>query len=380
MSSSYIPAKTKELLFGQAAGRCEYRGCNKLVTEDHHTGKQGKFSVFAHIVADSPDGPRGDEVRSPLLARAIENLMLLCFDHHRLIDDEDEDGHPEALLLEMKRDHEDRVQWLTEINGEHRTLVLTMGTAIGTRMGLPTDAEVLPACLPRYPLRRPVSINLTETRILDGTAVMWAQGGTEIIHAAREVQERLRRDRLDHVSVFAIAPMPLLMLLGRHLGDLQHVDAKPKRREPPGWGWWPSDVLDVDFGHRCHDEGRTGSEVLLVLSVSDDVDLDLARTAGSPGALLYELRVDRKPMTDIVRSAAEARRFMRRVREVLTEIRASHGAQITIRVLPAVPNCLAVAFGQALLPKTDPRMVVHDLNRDAGGWAEVLVLLDDLTA
>jgi len=45
-------------------------------------------AYIAHIVAEKPDGPRGDPARSPLLADAIENLMLLCDVHHRLIDRE----------------------------------------------------------------------------------------------------------------------------------------------------------------------------------------------------------------------------------------------------------------------------------------------------
>ena len=42
--------------------------------------------MFAHIIADEPGGPRGHPVLSKQLAKELSNLMLLCLDHHRLID------------------------------------------------------------------------------------------------------------------------------------------------------------------------------------------------------------------------------------------------------------------------------------------------------
>ncbi len=74
------------MLWLRAAGRCEFRGCNKRLWLDDLTKDPCNLANIAHIVSDSPDGPRGDTVRSPQLAGKIENLMLLCRDHHKVID------------------------------------------------------------------------------------------------------------------------------------------------------------------------------------------------------------------------------------------------------------------------------------------------------
>ena len=67
-------------------------------------------AYIAHIVADQPGGPRGDEIRSPKLAKDIRNLMVLCDECHRTIDNlENLETYTEALLLEMKSDHENRI-------------------------------------------------------------------------------------------------------------------------------------------------------------------------------------------------------------------------------------------------------------------------------
>ena len=81
-------AHTIAKLWAKAAGRCEYAGCNKLLYKDDLTSEEINRAFVAHIVAASPDGPRGDKTLSAQLVDDIDNVMLMCHDHHRLIDHE----------------------------------------------------------------------------------------------------------------------------------------------------------------------------------------------------------------------------------------------------------------------------------------------------
>lgn len=47
-------------LWVKSAGRCEFRGCNCVLYEDEITTEDCMSAQIAHIVAFSPDGPRGD--------------------------------------------------------------------------------------------------------------------------------------------------------------------------------------------------------------------------------------------------------------------------------------------------------------------------------
>src|SRR5207249_1098708 len=109
MSISYIPEKVKIRLWGKAAGRCQYEGCNEPLYIDTLTQAEFNLAYIAHIIADSPDGPRGHPVLSEQLKCDLSNLMLLCDPHHRLIDKHDIAGHPVERLREMKALHETRV-------------------------------------------------------------------------------------------------------------------------------------------------------------------------------------------------------------------------------------------------------------------------------
>lgn len=386
MSTTYIPVKVKLLLFGAAGGRCEYRGCNQLVTEDDLTGTDGNFSVFAHIVADSPDGPRGHVVRSSLLKADFSNLMVLCLKHHRLIDVDALEAHPEELLAAMKAEHEERIRKLTAIDGQHRTQVLMLQANIGQKKGLFDPRFAIEAVLPRYPANDPFQIELANLRIQDGEELYWKVGAREIEKAVETLVERLLADTHRHVSVFALAPIPLLMILGRCLGELIPADVYQCLREPDGdgvlfdknpWRWSPDDpnaplLRDLPPVECC----ATG-DVALVLEVSGDGLEERAREQLGPDVPIYVLGIE-NPGLDRVRCERQLRDFRSRVREFLGNLRGRLTAQTVVHVFPALPNSFAVEFGRLLLQKVDLEMRVYDLNRFRQGPAVPIVLLGPL--
>src|SRR5260221_13969749 len=69
MSVSYIPETVKLRLWGKTAGCCQYEGCNDQLWVDSLTKAEFNTAYIAHIIADSPDGPRGDPILSPQLKR-----------------------------------------------------------------------------------------------------------------------------------------------------------------------------------------------------------------------------------------------------------------------------------------------------------------------
>ena len=92
-----MPARTRLFLFVRAGGRCEFDGCNRYLLEHHLTKADGIFAQMAHIWAFSDRGPRGgrtagDEKHAPA------NLMLLCAECHKLVDD-----HPEQRDVQQSQ-------------------------------------------------------------------------------------------------------------------------------------------------------------------------------------------------------------------------------------------------------------------------------------
>lgn len=104
-----ISDRDLKILWGRAANRCSI--CKKVLVHEK-TGNDPDVVVgtHSHIVADSPEGPRG-ESDLPLEKRHLyDNLILVCMDHGKIIDEQLEKYTIEELH-KLKNAHE---AWISE--------------------------------------------------------------------------------------------------------------------------------------------------------------------------------------------------------------------------------------------------------------------------
>jgi hypothetical protein len=377
MSKTNIHQKVRELLFGKAAGRCEYRGCNELLTVDYLTKTEGKFSEFAHIVADSAEGPRGDPELSEKLKTDLGNIMLLCQKHHKLVDVDNLEGHPVELLLAMKQEHEARIERLTAIDSNHQTILLIMEANIGDRKGVIDLKQVKRAVLPMYPADV-FTIDLAHLNLADGEEVTWAACVNEITGSLERLQWMLARTDTEHVSVFAMAPIPLLMWLGCCLGNIVNGTAYQRHRETGDWKWRDPIETPVRFSVIRPDKVTAESEVALVLSISNEITQDRLDLAPAATTQWYCIRATAQSV-HVVRTQDDVGAFCAVARELVSEIARTYPQGTTIHLFPAAPNSLCVEFGRLLLPKADPCIVVYDWNGTMGGWVKAVTLIEQPT-
>ncbi|WP_340104900.1 HNH endonuclease [Rhodohalobacter sp. 8-1] len=101
-----IDLRTHKILWAKSGNRCAYEGCkNELVIDETITDDDSIIGEEAHIVARKENGPRGNHDLSQAERDEYSNLILLCRNHHKEIDDQVKKYTVEALL-EMKRKHE----------------------------------------------------------------------------------------------------------------------------------------------------------------------------------------------------------------------------------------------------------------------------------
>lgn len=98
-----VDATTRFEVASLAGWRCQFDGCGEDLRHHFVPGARGNYSYFAHIVASSADGPRGDPVKSQLLANDPTNVMLMCDKCHRLIDRVAPARYSADYLIEMRQ-------------------------------------------------------------------------------------------------------------------------------------------------------------------------------------------------------------------------------------------------------------------------------------
>jgi len=234
-----IPKTTQLKLWVLSGGRCEFKGCNEPLWRDSLTLKERNYADIGHIIAASPDGPRGDKDSSLKLAKEFSNLMLLCKKHHDQVDDKDlVKDYPVELLSEYKKEHEDRIKRVTAIQSDMKTHLLFFKANIGGQKVEIDPQQAYEAIYPRYPDEREI--------VLDYANLALPEGNNLYEYIANDITEQVKsqiffgnyREKIKHISVFALGPIPLLIYLGKMIGDIIPMDLYQKHREDlQDWKW-----------------------------------------------------------------------------------------------------------------------------------------------
>jgi hypothetical protein len=97
-------AVTIKRLFAVSGNRCAFPGCQIPISDEENATIIGEI---CHIEADKPGGERYNPMQSDKERQAFENLILMCANHHKVID-----SNPESYMIEglkeIKTHHEER--------------------------------------------------------------------------------------------------------------------------------------------------------------------------------------------------------------------------------------------------------------------------------
>ncbi|MET9030957.1 SAVED domain-containing protein [Nocardia sp. NPDC004168] len=346
--------------------------CNRYLADDETTGQDVMVGQLAHIVGWStkPGSPRGGD-DLPLPERNLaENLMLLCHDQHKVIDDRSLwEVFDADTLRAMKRKHELRIRKLTAMGEERATTVLRV---VGNLHGQPvdlTESRVMAALLerdrfPDWTLRGADEFEV-DLRAVPGeersTAGYWTTARDHLDDRLAHLRTQVRKGQVTHLSVFALARVPVLIVLGTMLDETLPTDLYPKRRDgTEGWGWTPESA-EVDFTHTCVRRGSDPRSVALLCSVSGTIDLDRLPEEIDERYSVYELTPrGRTPVPALVDNPATLDAFSRAWRDLLARIEAEHRGAPFIDVFPAVPAAAAVSMGRHLMRVAHPPLRIFD--------------------
>lgn len=351
-------------LCARSGGRCQFRGCNKLLFRDGVTSKVFNNTNVAHIVASRPTGPRGDAKRSYLLSDKIENLMLMCPEHHHLIDHEAVDQYPEEILLAMKAEQERNVERVCEALNAEATHLLSLRSKIRDDKEVTISRDqMLEAVLPE---KRPAEANCipldVEVAHFYRDPAFWRDAELTLKNKFdRFVRCVVETDKTAHFSVFPLAPIPLIIKLGHWMGDTIRADVFQKRRSPDTWKWQESN--SGSFFLECRDPKplRKGSGVSLVVSLSAAISkarrIEFAKFVGAKW--MYELCAS-APGVDCISSKDDLSEFWHNYQQLMEFIKSDHPRCKRLSVLVAAPVSAAFEIGRRYMPGIYPVLDIYE--------------------
>lgn len=366
-----VPSMVRLFLFVRAGGRCEFDGCNQYLIEHHLTKAPGNFAEMAHIWAFSELGPRGQEVHGAEL-HELSNLMLLCPTCHKLID-----GDPKQYTVEVlrkhKKAHEDRVFMLTDTKPDRHTIAFVLRAKIGGRHVKVSLPEIQEAVAPNYAGTRDV-VEVDLTALPDEASDHYWRVASEAIRTkTRTLYEQNFDDGpARNVSVFALAPIPLLVFLGGCLSDKVPTALYQRHRDSESWKWKEAGDV-VAYETKTLRQGTDPLCVALVLSLSGRVALDELPAEIDARFSVYEITlVGVEPSPRFLDVEESLRAFRDEYMLTMRNIVAAHHGLERLHLFPAVPAPVAIATGRDLMPKRDPAVLVYDFDKRVGGYVHTL--------
>jgi hypothetical protein len=113
--SGIIPAREQKVLCTRSGNRCAIPECRKvLVIDKTGNDRESLVAVMAHIRGEKQDSARYDSSMPDNERNLYDNLILVCPNCHKVIDDQSS-SYTVEKLHEIKRQHE---KWVVESTGK----------------------------------------------------------------------------------------------------------------------------------------------------------------------------------------------------------------------------------------------------------------------
>jgi hypothetical protein len=372
----YVKPNVERELWARAAGRCQFDGCNRILYKSPVTQESVNISEKAHVYSFSKNGPRGwgPFALNKNALNDITNLMLMCHDCHKKID-QDKVGvkYSDQLLLHWKNKHEQRIYIVTGISPKKNSHVVMYGANIGEEKSPLQYVVAVEAMFPdSYPAEEK-AINLSMSwEHKDRSPQYWTteRNNLQAIYE-KNIVPRIIENSPGHFSLFAFAPQPLLIQLGILFTDKIDVNVYQLHREPKGWKW---ESHPDNFKYKINKPFNNKYQPALIVSLSDKISRDRVTSVIGDNVSIWELTIE-KPHNDFLQSQAQLLTFRERVRELMVLIKNEHGQATPLSVFPAMPVACAIEFGRVRMPKADMPWIIYDQNNKEKKFIKALEIL-----
>lgn len=376
-----VPHQVRETVAARAAWRCQFAGCGADLRTNPTTGEVGNISYYAHIVASSVDGPRGDTVESPRLAKDADNVMLLCDACHRLIDRIQPDRYTTPVLRKMRENSVREVKRLLDtlqypavepimfignVSGQPHVFSQRAADEALWEQRLRASGNPEYFCYNSYILHDPHSVAYWD--------VLFAVLDTDVPRLRAKLNgSSSGGGQRPALAVFALHGTSVLILGGRLIGDSGDVHVFQFHRDQvarsPGAQWaWPKSAPEPTVDKYKLDElrGHAGEEeACLIVSLSFGITPDrLPETCVDAAGLALptvEVRVD-DPRQNVIEHPKDLEAFGRRFDDALRLLQDKWRVR-RIHLFVGAPVAACFRIGQKMQARNQATFVCHETGR-----------------
>lgn len=188
------------------------------------------------------------------------------------------------------------------------------------------------------------------------------------------IEPKIEENNPSDFSVFAFAPMPLLIKLGTLFTDKISVDTYQPIREPKTWIWQEEPEY---FEFLISEQGKYEKDPVLVLSLSGKISEDRIYEITGKDINIWEVTVPEKFLhNDFIKAKSQLSLFRQEMRKLIVKIKEKHPKK-SLKIFPAMPISCSVELGRIRMPKSDMQWIIYDQNNKHNKFIETIVIGED---
>lgn len=364
-----ISPRTAQKVWADAGARCMFHGCSKDLSEISLWTKPARVGYLAHIVASDPAGPRGSQEDSHRLSDVPENIMLMCDEHHRLIDSFAPQYYTADVLSEMRQCHRDMVRNYLDSMAFPHTKAVTLHANLANVPTYFHDSELIEAIVAAKRAMLPGVIHYIrrksqrDDRHLPG---FWYQYLREHESHIRQLVSGFDSSNsvTESMAVFPLHHIPTLVLAGRVMGEAQAIQIFQYDRGRRTWAWDPQarahPLGSFSVGPLPQDRAP---EVLITLELTAQLDEEALpenlKTSLASGDLPWIRVTTVKTVHASISHPDDLDQFTQIARKAI--IHAQDVMKVRkVHLIAVSPASTVLRFGQMLQAGHHPEYLVYD--------------------
>lgn len=364
-----ISQKTAQKVWADAGARCMFHGCGKNLSEIPLWTRPARVGYLAHIVASDPAGPRGTQADSHRLSDAPDNIMLMCDEHHRLIDSFAPQHYTADVLNEMRQCHRDMVRNYLDSMAFPHTKAVTLHANLANVPTYFHDSELIEAIVATKRAMLPGVVHYIrrksqrDDRHLAG---FWHQYLREHESHIRQLVAGFEASNsaTESMAVFPLHHIPTLVLAGRVMGEAQAIQIFQYDKVRRTWAWNPQAAAHPPgtFSVGPLPSGRV-QEVLITIELTAQVDEEALpanlKASLASGDLPWIRVTTSKTGHDCISHPEDLDQFAQTARRAIIHAQDVMRVQ-KVHLIAVSPASTVLRFGQMLQAGNHPEYLVYD--------------------
>lgn len=365
-----ITPQTAQRVWSDAGARCMFEGCAKDLSHVPFYKGSARVGYLAHIIASDPRGPRGTPSESHLRSNDPDNVMLLCDEHHRLIDSFASDEYPADTLYAMRQSHRDLVRSYLDSLAFPRARAVTLHANLAYVPTYFQESDFIEAILATGRAMRPGVVHYirrTTQRDERNTPGFWANYLREHENHIRQLVTSFNDPSTSETEDYAVFPLhhiATLILAGRIMGEARAIQVFQYHRHRGTWAWDPdaSPLPAGTFSVNALPANRS-DEALITIELTARIDEDAMPVELTPaiadGSMPWLRITLANPRFDCISHPTDLDQFMHVARQTINHVQDVMRVR-KVHLIAISPPSSVFRFGQMLQAGHHPEYTIYD--------------------